>query len=134
MDDVWLDDGEQVLLVELDDAPMRRRSSCSVGASSLIGALNMYQPVPVRLDLEAVPVGQADHGLDLFGASRQHDGCRPRHEVAVLRPDQLRQVLECVAVEHGRVTRDVLRADDVLERAVGLVGDLGRARRLQAGS
>ncbi len=30
---------------------MRRRSSCSVGSSSLTAALNMYQPVPVGFTL-----------------------------------------------------------------------------------
>ena len=108
---------------------MRRMSSCTVGSSSLTAALNSVPAGPMRLHLEAVLVGQTDDRLDLFGGGRQGDGCMPGHEVTVLRPDQLRKVLERVVIQDRGVTRDVLGADDVLERAVGVVGELGRLGR-----
>ena len=101
-DHVGLDDGVHVLLVDLDDGVHAAHVELERRVLVLDGTGPVVPAGPVRLDLEAVLVGQADDRLDLLGRAGQHDGGRTRHVVALVRPHELGQPLEGVAVEDRR--------------------------------
>jgi hypothetical protein len=120
-DHVRLDDGVHVLLVDLDDGVHAAHIELQRRVRVLDWAGPVIPACPVRLHFEAVLVGQADDRLDFLRGTGEHDGGRTRHVVTLVRAHEFRQPLEGVGIEDGGIARDVVRADDVTQRTVGLV-------------
>ncbi len=120
-DHIGFDDGDAVLLVDLEDLVHAAHVELHGVGVVVHGGRPVVPAGAMRLDLDLVLVGQPGDGLHFLGRCGHDHRHRTGHVVAEVGTDEVRQPLESVRVEYGRVPGDVLRADDIFQALICLL-------------